>query len=180
MGAIQDFPSIAGTLIKQGAGTQTLSGINTYTGLTSIQNGILSITGSIVGDVMVPLGGTLKGTGTIGGAVNIGNGGILFPGTSIGTITLGSLTLNPESITSIEISPIASSGIYVIGNATIDGALHIKMKYGEYPYRGRYLILSAGNLNGTFLSIDGPEGYRFNLSSLDNDIYLSYTKYDHD
>ena len=36
-----------GTLVKDGAGTLTLTGSNTYTGLTSVNAGTLSVTGSI-------------------------------------------------------------------------------------------------------------------------------------
>jgi fibronectin-binding autotransporter adhesin len=45
-----------GALIKRGAGTQTLSGVNTYTGGTTIQNGRLVVTD--------PVGGYATSTGT--------------------------------------------------------------------------------------------------------------------
>src|SRR5665213_1610591 len=102
---------------------QTLSGVNTYTGLTSIQEGALSINGSVPGDVTVNSGGTLKGSGTIGGETIIENGGMLSPGNSIGTINLGSLILNPGSTTTIEIGPTASSQVHVAGSALVDGVL---------------------------------------------------------
>ena len=97
------------TVTKQGPGIQTLAGINTYTGLTTIQEGILSINGSVIGDVTVNSGGTLKGSGSIGGQTTINNGAVLSPGNSIGTITLQSLVLDSGSTTVIEIDPTGSS-----------------------------------------------------------------------
>jgi autotransporter-associated beta strand protein len=68
-----------GGLTKDGSGTLTLSGSNTYTGATTISSGILAINGSqsaATGNVTVASGATLKGTGTVGGATTVQSGGI--------------------------------------------------------------------------------------------------------
>ena len=53
------------TLVKTGTGTQTLHGINTYSGGTTISNGALVVNGSAgTGLVTVASFGTLGGTGT--------------------------------------------------------------------------------------------------------------------
>ncbi len=174
-GVIQNYPATSSTLLKTGAGTQILSGVNTYTGLTTIQEGILSITGSVIGDVTVSSGGTLKGAGTIQGATIVENGATLSPGNSIGTISLGSLVLNSSSTTVIEIGPTASSSIDVVGSASVDGVLQIAQDLSAYPHQGSYLILTADPLSGTFSSIHTVPGFTFNLSYLGNDIYLNYT-----
>ncbi len=162
------------TLTKNGVGTQTLSGMNTYTGLTSIQEGTLSINGSVVGDVTVSSGGILKGSGSIGGATVIGNGATLSPGDPIGTITLGSLALNSNSRTVIEIDPAGFSSIQVTDSSAVDGPLHIVQDPGAYTHQGSYLILSSGSLSGGFSSISSTPGFTFNLSRIGNDIYLNY------
>ena len=89
-------------LTKEDAGTWTLSGLNSYTGTTNVNHGVLSITGNssgATGAILVNggdgVGGTLKGTGIVGGPVAVTGGsgtvptpGKLRGGTSIGTLTL--------------------------------------------------------------------------------------------
>jgi autotransporter-associated beta strand protein len=83
-------------LVKTGAGTQVLSGINTYTGNTTVSAGTLQINGSTAAGsvVTVQAGGTLGGTGTVGGNTTIQAGATLAPGNSPGILSFGSnLTL---------------------------------------------------------------------------------------
>jgi len=72
---IQDNTSTTG-LTKSGAGTLTLTGTNTYTGTTYVNEGTLTITnssalGSIAGGVVVADGGILKLDGS-GGDIDVG------------------------------------------------------------------------------------------------------------
>ena len=64
-------------LTKIGTGTLTLTGANTYIGLTKVDGGTLVINGSTPGSVEVNDGATLKGIGTIGGTVTVNSGGVL-------------------------------------------------------------------------------------------------------
>lgn len=93
------------SVTKTGTGTWTLSGANSYTGATTISDGTLSVNGSLASGsaVTVNSGGTLGGSGTIGGTVTVASGGFLAPGNSPGVLTVGSLTLNTGSTTSMEI-----------------------------------------------------------------------------
>jgi autotransporter-associated beta strand protein len=77
-----------GDVVKQGAGTVTVSGFLSHTGKTNVEGGTLLVTGSISGtsEVNVQNGGTLGGTGTlapatgVAGNINILHGGKLAPG----------------------------------------------------------------------------------------------------
>ena len=80
-----------GTLEKQGAGTLTLTGNNTYTGGTTVSTGTLMVnntsgSGTGTGSLLVSAGSTLGGSGAIAGITTIS--GILAPGNSIGTLTV--------------------------------------------------------------------------------------------
>ena len=62
------------SLTKAGTGTWTLSGTNTYTGVTNVDNGTLLVNGNnsaATGNVTVAAIATLGGYGTIGGITNI-------------------------------------------------------------------------------------------------------------
>ena len=77
----------AGSLLKTGSGTISLTGANTYTGATTVTGGTLIINGStsIASAVTVGLNGTLGGTGTVGGNTTIS--GLHSPGNSPGIQT---------------------------------------------------------------------------------------------
>lgn len=91
-----------GGLTKTGSGTLTLSGASRYTGTTAVQQGTLSVTGSLASPVTVETGATLRGTGTISGATTVR--GTLAPGNSPGTLTFTApVTLAAGSTTRIEV-----------------------------------------------------------------------------
>jgi len=88
-----------GSLLKLGAGTQTLSGASTYSGTTTVQGGTLIVnntTGSGTGTstVQINTAGTLSGTGIIGGPVVVGSGGVITPGDPTQANPRGNLTIN--------------------------------------------------------------------------------------
>jgi len=148
----------AGGVTKTGAGQMTLSGASNYMGTTLVQGGILSVTGSVTSPVAVQSGATLKGTGTIGNSVTVD--GNIQPGTSIGTLTVSSLTLNPNAITTIEFDPNQTSVIAVNGNATQDGSLQLIANPGTYGiHRTLDFVTATGTISGTFSSISVPTGF---------------------
>ena len=69
------------SLIKSGGGTQVLSGANTYTGPTTVDDGTLRLTGSIASTetTTVNPGAILEGAGSLAGDLIINAGGQLLP-----------------------------------------------------------------------------------------------------
>lgn len=140
------------SLTKNGLGTQTLSGVNTYTGLTTVQQGklILGASGVIPGAVQVNPEATLAGTGTIGDLVT--NNGFVIPGQSIGTLTMGSYIqlVGGTFVTQINRAG-QSSQLFMDGTALIDGALEIISLDGTYAINRIYRLITAnGGRTGTF------------------------------
>ena len=95
-----------------------------------------------------PAARELGGTGSIGGAVTIADGGSLAPGASVGTLTVGSLLLNPGSLLDYELGlPDIVGGttndlIIVTGGLTLDGTLYIADAGGFS--RGVYRLINYG------------------------------------
>ena len=78
----------AGTIHQLGGGATTLSASNTYTGATTVSAGRLVVDGSIAGStVTVNNGGTLTGSGAVGGIV-LNLGSTISPGNSPGTLAV--------------------------------------------------------------------------------------------
>jgi autotransporter-associated beta strand protein len=85
-----------------GSGKQILTGANDFTGTTTVSGGTLLVNGSLApgSAVTVSPGGTLGGTGTVNGPTT--NQGTLAPGASVGALTLGAVTLDPDSNVELE------------------------------------------------------------------------------
>lgn len=85
-----------GGFTLNGTGKMQFTGANTYSGSTTVAGGTLVVDGSLgAGSVFVASAATLTGSGSIGGAVAILNGGIVAPGTDPNFMTLSS----PDTLT---------------------------------------------------------------------------------
>jgi outer membrane autotransporter protein len=81
-----------GSLVKVGTGTLTLSRANTYTGQTTITEGAINLTGSLLSPVSVEPAGTLGSTGTVFNTVT--NAGTVAPGFQLPETVFGALTVS--------------------------------------------------------------------------------------
>jgi autotransporter-associated beta strand protein len=184
-----------GAVRQNGAGTTTLSALNTYTGATTVNAGTLAIAngGSIVSNTTVNGGtfqvnGTAAGVtvngGTLGGTGMVGNttlnGGTLAAGNSIGTLNVqGSLVFTAASTYLVEVDPVNADRTNVNGTATLGGArVSAVFAPGAYVNR-RYNILSTGGgVVGTFgalVNTNLPANFTSQLSYDSNNAFLDLT-----
>jgi fibronectin-binding autotransporter adhesin len=139
------------SLVKDGTGTWTLSGANSYTGATTVNSGTLRVNGSITSSVTVfgpgpfgGVGGTLAGSGTTG-AVTVNVGGTLSPGNSPGILNVqGNLSLAMGATYLVDLNGNAVgtgydqtnvTGSLALGNATLSLAL------GFSPANGSQFVI---------------------------------------
>jgi len=161
-GAIEDggvVGGVGGSIIKTGAGTLTLNGVNTYTGLTRVEGGKLIVGDDrhaeavLAGAVNVNAGGTLGGIGTVG-TTTIASGATVAPGNSIGTLRVdGDITFAAGSAYEAEIAPSLDGDLIdASGKAMIDGGtVHAVKAGGVYTPGSRWTIIGAdGGVTGTF------------------------------
>ena len=176
--------ALAGTgdVLKTGNGTVVLSGLNTYSGGTVVDAGLLEVAtgGSIVGGttvnggtfvvngtaagIVINTGGRLGGSGTVG-ATTIASGGYLSPGNSIGTLSVsGNLLLSPGSIYQAEIAANGGSDrVNVSGSATVsDAQVSVTMLDPQTSYVDgqTYRIVDAdGGVVGEFADIETQSAF---------------------
>lgn len=138
------------TLRKDGLGTWTLGGADTYTAATVVSNGTLLVNGSLAAASAVTVaGGTLGGTGTINGPMVVNPEGTLAPGASIGTLTVNNdLTLN--GITIMEVSSTGGDKVAGINILTMGGTLQVVVNgtLGGYEV---FKLFAATNYAGDFI-----------------------------
>ncbi|CVC97709.1 Extracellular serine protease precursor [Serratia marcescens] len=111
-----------GGLTKEGMGTLVLTGNNTYSGPTLVNQGRLAVNGSVTSTVSVQSGGIVGGSGTVG-SLTARQGGTVAPGNSIGTLNVaGNVSFEPGSRYAVEVGPNGQSDrIQSSGSATIGG-----------------------------------------------------------
>jgi fibronectin-binding autotransporter adhesin len=153
----------SGTVNQIGTGTTTLTADNAYTGPTNVQAGALFVNGDqsgATGLTSVSGGGTVGGTGIIGGAVTVADGAV-NPGepNTVGTLTInGGLTLGPSSILNYEFGQANVEGgplndlLKVGGDLTLDGTLNVTMTPGGSFGPGIYRVISY---DGSLVADDG-------------------------
>ncbi len=144
------------TLVKTGSGGQTLGGISTHSGTTTVSAGSLIVNGEFTAsNVTVETGGTLGGTGTLGGAVDVA--GTIAPGISAGTLNLANTTISGTY--ACEIDGAVSDVLAITGDLTLTGSSSITAAILEGgATESEYVIATyTGNRSGTFASV--PSGY---------------------
>jgi fibronectin-binding autotransporter adhesin len=151
--------------VKVGTGTLTLTGVNTNTGTTTVNGGTLLVNNSTAyglgtNTVTVNNGGTLGGTGLVGGAVTVTSGGALAPGgpDNIGMLSISnSLTLNSSAILQFECGTNCDK-IAVTNNLALGGTFNLTNLSGFGPGTNTIFTYS-GILSGSLAIGNKPAGY---------------------
>jgi autotransporter-associated beta strand protein len=135
-------------LIKNGNGILELAGNDSYTGNTTINQGVLWVSGRINnGSVNIAPGGVLTGSGSVrttynNGTIDLSNGSLKVQGDySQGNNGV----LNAYIDNQLDIS----------GNALLDGAVNLVNQ--NYVVNGTYDILHAQNVQGKFNQLNGSK-----------------------
>ena len=139
-----------GDIVVDGGGTLALTAANTYTGPTTINTGstlALIGNGSINTSASVTNNGTMDITGKTG---NASLGGSFTQGAS------GSLIMNFASANNQQLN--------IVGAANLAGALSLNASSGSYNV-GRYTLLTASSITGTFSNLTSNLSSYTNLTS---------------
>ncbi len=174
----------SGNLVVNGAGTLVLSGVDTYTGTTTVASGTLAVTGSIANSITtVGNGGTLAGSGTVGGLV-AQSGGTVAPGALTPFTTLnvsGNASFAAGSIFLVNINAAGQNDkLLVTGTATLSGGtVQVIAANGTYSPTTRFTLLTAqGGVSGAFAQLTTTSNLAFLqpvLSEDANDVFLNFT-----
>jgi len=150
-----------GGLMKSGSATLALTGANTYTDTTTVNEGTLRINGSVISDIEVS-GGTLTGNFDVFNHVSLGisgdirlNSGRFEPGNNgVGTVTVAGEFIHNDGTFAVDITPdpLNADVVMVTTSATINGGnIEVFLGSGNYIEGTVYTVIE-GPTSGTIYS----------------------------
>lgn len=162
---------------KVGSGVFTLTGINSYNGVTTVSNGTLALSGNgtlgnssridVAAGAMLDVSGRTDGTLTLtaGQSLHLNgrfkgilqSNGAVAPGAETLTLESGSYTQASGGSLNVEVTGSNRSGQLVVpGTVSLDGTLKVALG-GYVPQAAdEFTVLTASSLTGKFVSVDLP------------------------
>lgn len=154
--------SSAGDVVVGGGGTLNLTAVNTYTGPTTVDAGSTL---------------ALSGSGSITPSSAVINNGTFDLSNATSTVNLGgSFTQSGTGSLNMGASAGAFQKVVIAGTASLGGSLGLTAAAGNYRI-GRYTLLNAGSVTGTFSSFKNnlasvtPLGYLLSYDA--SNVYLN-------
>jgi autotransporter-associated beta strand protein len=167
----------SGSLTKVGVGTLAMTGSNTYTGPTTINQCELVVNGSLASPVTVNRGGILGGTGSLT-SVTVASGGSLSPAAAPTPMNVsGSLTLQSGAVMVFDLDTTADSDeVYMpSGNLVLSGQQFADFNFtplgGFGP--GNYTLIDALAITGSLSTSGTIDGLPATLAVQGNDVVLT-------
>lgn len=130
---------------------------NDFTGTTSVLQGTLLLDHGRVSDLVIGAAASLTGVGQVGGSLH--NNGVVSPGNSPGTITIGGdYTQTTSGRLDVEItSSTEHDRLNIAGTANLDGTLAISFLNDYVPVGDTaFYFLNAGSITGRFATVNLP------------------------
>lgn len=158
-----------GELKKNAVGRLALTGVNIYTGLTTVNDGMLiaaNTTGSATGtgSVLVTSNAFLGGDGSVDGTVTVNSGGSVVPNSEgIGTLTVGGVIFEDGSTLATDLRGTVDEfdELSVVATTVLDVGSTLDVGYfAAYSASpgDSFVILTAGTLSGEFSTVNYPDG----------------------
>ncbi len=159
---------------KSGPGTLILSSdSNTFAGNAVLAAGTTVVSGTTTSDsaFFIQDGATLSGAGSIGGAVTVQSGGILSPGSGVGTINTAAFDLQSGATLNVEVNGVTTAGtdydqLVTSGTVTLAGTLNLVDGFAGTGTAGDMLLLIDNNspdpVVGTFTGLPNGSDVSFN------------------
>ncbi|MDR0782001.1 MAG: autotransporter domain-containing protein [Pseudomonadales bacterium] len=174
-----------GSLELNDLGTLVLTGVNTFSGSTSVLAGTLMVNGSLTNSTVTVMDGArIGGTGTIsrlivrtGATVALGDG-------AIGTLNVSNTVgFFADSVYEVKVNAEGQADRINAGGSTtsaLNGTVMVLASPGNYAPSTRYTIFSSTNgINGTFASVTSNLAFLDPSLSYDsNSAYLTLTRND--
>ena len=133
----------SGGLIKDGAGTLWLNGVNSYTGGTDVRHGVLGLSGLTYSDVTVGANGVLNINATLHG--NISNMGRVVA-VSDSSVINGDWVQSDTSVVEIALG----APVKVNGQFKADGELLVSKIANGFVVNGAHNLIDASSVVGAF------------------------------
>ncbi|MGC3957816.1 MAG: hypothetical protein QM813_07660 [Verrucomicrobiota bacterium] len=179
--------TVTNDIVGSGAVNQNGSGLTTLTadlnsagfgGGINVNAGTLRINGtSGDGTVTVNTNGTLGGTGTLNGAVDVLSGGTLAPGAGLGTLTIaGNLTLAGNLAVEVNKSLSPSNDVVVVNGTLANlgtGVVSVSNLGGALAVGNKFKLFNQPVSGGATLSVSGAGVVWANNLELDGSIQVA-------